>query len=76
MDSKFKNNPCFSCRIQPICNGGCSQQALEHVGEDYCVVDGDEREKDNIILSQFKQILEHQIIRRAKLVRQLNKNMY
>ncbi|MGB5929420.1 MAG: radical SAM protein, partial [Cyclobacteriaceae bacterium] len=35
MDSKFKNSPCMSCRIQPICNGGCSQQAMEQSHHDY-----------------------------------------
>ncbi|PKQ64062.1 radical SAM/SPASM domain-containing protein [Raineya orbicola] len=57
MNIKFHNKPCLECRIQPICNGGCSQQALEHWGIDYCVHNGDEREKDKIILQHIEQIL-------------------
>lgn len=31
MNSKFKNKPCLLCSILPICNGGCTQHALEHL---------------------------------------------
>jgi uncharacterized protein len=49
MDAKFKNKPCLSCRIMPLCNGGCSQHAMEKAGEDYCVYLGDESEKDKVV---------------------------
>jgi uncharacterized protein len=57
MNIKFRNRPCLSCRIQPLCNGGCSQQAIEHVGEDYCVYNGDEREKDYVVIQHIERIL-------------------
>ncbi|MEO0581441.1 MAG: radical SAM protein [Bacteroidota bacterium] len=72
MNSKFNNSPCLSCRIQPICNGGCSQQSMENIGSDYCVVEATGMEKNDIIVSRFKQILEVQAIRRSKLVRRIN----
>ncbi len=53
LNSKFKNKPCLDCRILPICNGGCSQQALEHIGIDYCVNDFDEIKKTNIVKDKF-----------------------
>jgi uncharacterized protein len=46
--SKFNNTPCLTCRIMPLCNGGCSQHALDNLGKsDYCVHSFDEREKDS-----------------------------
>jgi len=76
MNAKFKNSPCLSCRIQPICNGGCSQHALEYEGVDYCVVEGSGVSKDDIILGKFKQIIEHQLILRSKFIRRINQGVY
>jgi uncharacterized protein len=53
MNSKFKNKPCLSCKILPICNGGCSQQAIEHTGREYCVHGFDENKKLEIIKDKF-----------------------
>ncbi len=53
MNAKFKNKPCLSCRILPLCNGGCSQLMLENEGKDYCVYDGDEHKKDEVVLNRF-----------------------
>ena len=53
LNSKFKNKPCLDCRILPICNGGCSQQALEHIGIDYCVNDFKKKKKTNIVKDKF-----------------------
>ena len=58
MTAKFKNPPCLRCKILPLCNGGCSQHAMENVGRDYCVYRGDEREKDKIVISRVEAILE------------------
>ncbi|MCC7534133.1 MAG: radical SAM protein [Bacteroidia bacterium] len=56
MNSKFKNKPCLTCRIMPLCNGACSQVAMESIGEDYCVFGGDEREKDKIVSQKITEI--------------------
>jgi len=53
MNSKFKNPPCLNCSILPICNGGCSQQAIEHKGVDYCIHNFDENKKLDIIKDKF-----------------------
>ena len=53
MNSKFKNPPCLTCSILPICNGGCSQQAVENEGREYCVHNFDEQAKINIIKDKF-----------------------
>ncbi|MCX8481481.1 MAG: SPASM domain-containing protein, partial [Sediminibacterium sp.] len=60
MDAKFRNKPCLTCKIMPICNGGCSQHALEaweNGEEDYCVYHGDENEKDNVIKTKIDELL-------------------
>jgi uncharacterized protein len=53
MSAKFKNPPCLKCKILPICNGGCSQQAIEHEGREYCIHDFDENKKLEIIKDKF-----------------------
>lgn len=53
MNAKFKNPPCLDCKILPICNGGCSQNALDNIGKDYCVNDFDESKKLEIVKNKF-----------------------
>lgn len=58
MNAKFNNKPCLTCRILPLCNGGCSQHAMEHYGiDDYCVHFGDEGEKNKVILTKIDEIV-------------------
>jgi uncharacterized protein len=57
MNIKFKNRPCLSCPIMPICNGGCSQQAIESNGEDYCVHNFNEHAKREIVLNKFLKLV-------------------
>jgi uncharacterized protein len=59
MNIKFKNKPCLTCRIMPLCNGGCSQHAMEHAeaGTDYCVHSGDENEKMRIVKTKIDEIV-------------------
>jgi len=53
LQSKFKNPPCMECKIFPICAGGCTQQAIEHEGVDYCVYGFDEELKKEQIINRF-----------------------
>lgn len=59
MNSKFKNTPCLTCKIMPLCNGGCSQHAMEHIesGEDYCIYYGDENEKNKVVYTKVEEII-------------------
>jgi len=60
MNSKFNNKPCLSCRLLPICNGGCTQHAIEHLNKDeYCIYFGDEAEKDKVIKSKVDDVLQY-----------------
>lgn len=54
-NAKFKNKPCQTCSILPICGGGCSQAAYENLGKDYCVNDFDEGKKMAIVKRVFEQ---------------------
>jgi uncharacterized protein len=54
--SKFKNEPCFTCNIFPICGGGCSQKAMENKGKNYCIYNFDEDLKKRTI---FEFLLNH-----------------
>lgn len=56
LESKFKNAPCLKCKILPICNGGCSQAAIENVNNEYCIFGFDEAEKDKIIQQKIAEI--------------------
>ncbi|MBX6381238.1 MAG: radical SAM protein [Thermoflavifilum aggregans] len=60
MQAKFHNPPCLKCRLLPLCNGGCSQHALEALeeGRPYCVYNGDEYEKDRVIIQKIQEIVE------------------
>ena len=57
LHSKFKNAPCKECKILPICGGGCTQQAIEHEGIDYCVHNFDEEIKTQVVVDKFKKFL-------------------
>lgn len=57
MNIKFKNKPCLTCKILPICNGSCSQLALESQGQEYCVHDFDEDQKTLVVKNMFLKAL-------------------
>lgn len=63
MNSKFHNQPCLSCRILPLCNGACTQQALEHLkkGEDYCIYQYDENEINKVVRTKIEDIVNAQL---------------
>ena len=60
MDVKFKNKPCLSCRLLPICNGGCSQHAMEAIehNREYCVYYGEDRIKDDAVRSKIEAMID------------------
>ncbi|MDR1347176.1 MAG: radical SAM protein [Prevotellaceae bacterium] len=62
MNAKFHNKPCLSCRLLAICNGGCSQHALDNLGkEGFCINYFDETEKDKVIKTKVDLIVyEHE----------------
>jgi uncharacterized protein len=57
LNSKFKNAPCLVCPIMPICGGGCTQQAIEHEGVDYCVYDFDINKKTDVVRNKFVELV-------------------
>lgn len=58
MKAKFNNRPCLTCRLLPLCNGSCSQQALENSGiRDFCIYSFNENEKDKVIKAMVDIIM-------------------
>lgn len=58
MQTKFNNQPCLSCRLLPVCNGGYSQHALENLGKrKFCVNSFDNNEKEKIIKAKIDAIV-------------------
>ena len=51
---------CKTCRIQPLCNGGCSQNTLRCNYSDNCLFDMSEEQKDRIVLDRFAMHLRTQ----------------
>ncbi len=72
MHKKFKNNKCFSCKIFPICLGGCSQQALENNGSDYCIYSNDETKIMNVIRDKIENLLYNKDVKISSLKENLS----
>lgn len=49
--AKFNKQVCQSCRIFPLCGGGCAQTASE--SKECCTLCKSEEEKDKIVLTRF-----------------------
>lgn len=52
-NSKFSKPICHTCRIAPICGGGCRQRAIEASESETCIFGYSEKDKDDIILDIF-----------------------
>ena len=53
-NAKLQKQVCRTCRIAPICGGGCKQCALEDLGNNNCTFGYNENDKNNIILDIFE----------------------
>lgn len=51
---KFSKRICHSCRIAPLCGGGCCQRALESENDQQCLYSYSESDSDQIILDRFE----------------------
>lgn len=56
LSSKLKNVSCLSCRILPLCHGGCTKHSLNAQGE-YCLYDFNDNLKNQVVLD----VIEHNI---------------
>lgn len=52
--AKFAKPMCHTCRIAPICGGGCRQRAYESLNDAGCVYGYTEEDKDRRILNIFE----------------------
>ncbi len=60
MNIKFQNKACQTCRIAPVCGGGCSQKIMEHQGTDFCMLNYNEKEKNERIMERFEALVLNQ----------------
>lgn len=58
--SKFSKSVCHSCRIAPLCGGGCCQRALESNNGDSCIYSYSDADIDQIIINRFEFMLINQ----------------
>lgn len=50
---RFSNRNCYSCRIFPLCLGGCHKALVSHLESDYCIFDSQEA-KNTVVLNMIK----------------------
>lgn len=53
-NAKFKREVCRSCRIAPICLGGCRRKNMEMPDNGECPMSYDDARKDELILQRFE----------------------
>lgn len=51
MASKFTNPICETCRIMPLCHGGCSKQSM--LSRNYCLHHQSDEEKDSVVMNRI-----------------------
>ncbi len=54
LNAKMARAVCRTCRIAPICGGGCRQRAMEAADKETCVYGYTEKDKDDIVLDIFE----------------------
>lgn len=54
MNCKFKKSICRTCRIAPICGGGCRTKCLENSHHEGCNLNMSEEQIDDLILERFE----------------------
>lgn len=55
--SKFSKDICKTCRIAPLCGGGCMQKAYEQRNLPECTLGYSEEDKDNLIINLLDYII-------------------
>lgn len=55
LSAKFSKPVCHTCRIAPLCGGGCCTQALEHTEPDMCIYRYTDEQKDRMVTDRFEQ---------------------
>lgn len=53
--AKFAKPVCHTCRIAPLCGGGCCQQAIDHTNPDVCMYEYTDAMMDKIVTDRFEQ---------------------
>lgn len=59
VEKRLKNNRCKTCRVMPLCFGGCYKSVNENAN-DYCLYD--EKEKDKMVINIIKDRVRRNIL--------------
>ena len=51
--AKLSRPVCRTCRLLPLCGGGCSQKAVESGGENICLEGLSGEEMDKVVMQRF-----------------------
>lgn len=56
-NAKLHNKFCQTCRIAPLCGGGCSQYSVDNLHREYCICNFNEEEKNKTILAHMENTI-------------------
>lgn len=50
---KLSRAVCRTCRLLPLCGGGCTQKSIEYTGEDICLEGLSTEDMDKVVMQRF-----------------------
>lgn len=62
VEKRFSNKTCLSCRIFPLCLGGCHRSVVDHTENDYCIYNENQAKKDDIIMTIIKDRIRRDMV--------------
>lgn len=52
-NAKLSRPICHTCRLLPLCGGGCSQKSVESIGENICIEELTSEDMDKVVMQRF-----------------------
>lgn len=66
VEKRFSNKLCISCKIFPLCLGGCHKSVAEHPDNDYCIFNNNQKGKEDVVMTIIKDRIRRDIYRTNK----------
>lgn len=63
VEKRFSNKMCISCKIFPLCLGGCHRSVVNHHDDDYCIFNTNQTKKDDIIMAIIKDRIRRDMVK-------------
>lgn len=64
---RFANRNCFSCRIFPLCMGGCYKRLADNPETDYCLYNDRQDAEKNLVMSIIKDRARRDALNNSKI---------